>query len=200
MTILPLGLIVGLICFVYFRRKKDPASQLIFLRKLALGTMLVIGVLGTIFIIGKIMADPGGIKGILYSAAWLLPTTALSYLAWRRPKIATPYIWMVCLLSIVISISLAVDPSWWSDFMDKRGAILPMIIFAVGLLVGIWAWHRNTIGGLLLIANGLALVVCSFIAFGLGISTATASISAASAPSVISGLLYLLPERKFSYA
>jgi hypothetical protein len=200
MAILPLAVIVGLICFVYFRRDKDPGHRTFFLRKVALYLMLVLGAFGTVFVVGEIMTDPGGVKGMLLAAAWLLPVAALSYLAWRKPKIATPYIWVASLLSIILSISLALASAWWTDVMNHRGPIVAMVTFAVGIPVAIWARNWNTVGGLLLIVIGLAPVVCSLIAFGFGFATAATSISVASAPSVISGLLYLLPERKLSNA
>jgi hypothetical protein len=187
MAILPLAVIVGLICFVYFRRDKDPEHRTFFLRKVALHLMLVLGALGTVFVVGEIMADPGGIKGVLLAAAWLLPVAALSYL-------------VASLLSIILSISLALASAWWTDVMNHRGPIVAMVTFAVGIPVAIWARNWNTVGGLLLIVIGLAPVVCSLIAFGFGFATAATSISVASAPSVISGLLYLLPERKLSNA
>jgi hypothetical protein len=50
-------------------------------RGLAFTLTVLLGVLGTLFVAGEALADPGGLAGGLLTALWVLPTVALSVLA-----------------------------------------------------------------------------------------------------------------------
>lgn len=109
-----------------------PASARVFV---TLGVILgaVFAAMLVFFIGGEMLADPGGIQGLLFVCAWLVLPAALSILALARPGLASTV--LVIVVAIVLVASLATIP--WAlpvwEFEDTHGPI--NLVVLIGALI-----------------------------------------------------------------
>lgn len=71
------------------------------LRYVAFGLTLLFAVLGTAFIVGSTMMDPGGVPAVVLSVSWSVPMIVLVVFALRRPDAATRALTVVAALGAV---------------------------------------------------------------------------------------------------
>jgi hypothetical protein len=126
------------------------------MRGLAFTLTVLLGVLGTLFVAGEALADPGGLAGGLLTALWVLPMVALSVLARRRPstasRVLTLVTWTVAGFTVVDSLVGAVPADGW-------GPVTAVLTLAVGVALGFLGLHRpGRAGRLLLVLAGTLLV------------------------------------------
>jgi len=114
------------------------------IRKIALYIMLGFAVLGGLFIGGTTLADPGGLRGILFTSAWAIPMIIMSWLGWRRPRIAFPIliVWTFGLLGLLIWQAIA--PDWWRTVINSNGPIISIAIFALATPWTLYGYKRRT--------------------------------------------------------
>ncbi len=114
------------------------------IRKIALYMMLGFAVLGGLFIGGTSLSDPGGLRGILWTGAWLFPMVIGSWLAWRRPRIAFPLLLMWSMGILGLLIWQAIAPDWWRTVINSNGPIITIAIFALSVPLTIYGYQRRT--------------------------------------------------------
>ena len=138
-------------------------------------TLVMLGViLGTafagmlvLFIGGEMLADPGGVQGLLFVAAWLLLPAVLSILAVVRPDLASPV--LVVTSALVVLASLATIP--WAravwEFEDTHGPI--NLVLIIGALIPLVALGRALPerAGWLMIATMVGFVLGQVLSLGL---------------------------------
>jgi hypothetical protein len=114
------------------------------IRKIALYMMLGFAVLGGLFISGESMSDPGGLRGILFTGAWVIPMIIMSWLGWRRPRIAFPILIMWTFGVMGLLFWQAIAPDWWHTIINSDGPIITIAIFALATPWTIYGYKRRT--------------------------------------------------------
>jgi hypothetical protein len=140
-------------------------------RRAGLGWIVAFGVLGTLFIGGETIADPGGWEAAGLVSAWIVPMAAGCVLAWFRPGIALP------VLVVLLAGALVLSTWHW-----RAGPVDAIALFAVSISLGSLGWHRPGRAGLLLLAEAVLA----------GVLSPGGSVAAAAIPAGVAGLLYLL--------
>lgn len=164
------------------------------IRKIALYMMLGFAVLGGLFIAGESMSNPGGLRGIVFTAAWLFPMVVGSWLAWRRPRIAFPLllVWALGILGLLLWQAIA--PDWWHTILNSDGPIISVAIFAVATPLAILGYTRRTrFVGLILVGMP---ILANLAAANTGDNSHApiirgGSTMASTLPAFIAGVLYL---------
>jgi hypothetical protein len=163
-------------------------------RKLGLYVMLAFGVLGGLFIAGESLSDPGGIVGLVTTAAWLFPMIIGCWLAWRRPMIAFPLlmIWSMSILGLLFWQALA--PDWWRTVINSNGPIITIAMFALSVPLAIYGYDRRTrfVALILLGLPILAMLAGSNTGEGSGPILRGGSTLVVSLPILAAGVLYLI--------
>jgi hypothetical protein len=97
------------------------------LRYVAFGLIVFFAVLGSAFIIGETLMDPGEVPAVLLSASWFVPMVALAVYALGRPETATTLltgvtalvasfvVWTGCSASCPVTRSGPSPRSWCSQ-------------------------------------------------------------------------------------
>lgn len=125
---------------------------------LAFSLMALFGVLGTLFVAGEALAEPGGRTGVLLTALWLLPVAAVSLFAWRRPepaaRVLTLVTWAAVALTLVDALGGRVAPETW-------GPVTTVVVFAVGVALGFLGLRRPGRAGLLMLVLAVTLLLAT---------------------------------------
>ena len=84
-----------------------------------------------LFVGGEILSDPGGVQGLAWVAAWLLPPLVLSALALRWPDTAYLLLVAVVGLACVVSVGGVVWAQALWEFEDAHGPVNLLVLVAV---------------------------------------------------------------------
>lgn len=123
------------------------------LRRAAFTWMALIGLFGSLFVIGETFDDPGGWRAVTMVASWLLPLVALAWFALVRPAVAGPVLVVVTLL--VAAFTLA-DAAVGIVPRDGWGPVAAIAVFAVALALAFLGLRRPSRAGVLLLTLGAA--------------------------------------------
>lgn len=129
------------------------------LRYIAFGVMALFALIGSAFITGEALADPGGVAGVLLSACWIAPMVALSVYALRRPEAATRVLTVIAALVasfVVLDAVFAIVPR------DEIGPVGAITGFAAAVSLGFLGLHRPAPAGWLLLVLGAANLAAAF--------------------------------------
>ena len=164
------------------------------LRFVAFGLMLFYAVLGTAFIVGSTMMDPGGDPAIVLSACWFVPMIVLAVYALRRPETATRVLTVVAAL---VAVFVVLDEVYAIVPSDEIGPVAAISVFAVAVALGSLGLHRPARAGRLLLLVGAASLVSVFAKLleseaGQPDAALGGSSAAAAIPALIIGGLFLL--------
>jgi hypothetical protein len=170
------------------------------LRWTAFGLMAFFGFVGSAFMIGETMQDPGGGRGRLMISLWLLPMVVACIVCVAWPRVGSWVAAAAVALLIGVWTWFVLDPEWWRSFMDDHGPVIAIATFAVGLPMAFLGLRTPGRAGWMLLASGLVPVV------GLLIGTWSAQVEEGGLPPrsaivmvlpfVVSGALLLAAERR----
>ena len=117
--------------------------------------MSAFAILGTLFVIGEAMTDPGGFEGVLLASTWVVPLGAVIALIVWAPAIAARVLTVAVLAASAFSASYLLAPDAWRDFEDTHGPVRAIALFAVTVaitLLGYRPRYTRQAGVLLIIA------------------------------------------------
>jgi hypothetical protein len=156
------------------------------LRRAGFLVMAVLGVVVGVFVVGETLDDPGGWPAVGLIATWLVPLVVLGVLAWRRPEWAG---WVLGVLTGAVAVGavwFAVDPQAGRSLENDVGPVRALAVFVVSVALGVLGLARTGLAAVLLLVVGLVPVLAGTLGRG-GMS----SLSAASLPALLTGVLYL---------
>lgn len=119
------------------------------------------------FIGGEMLADPGGVQGLLFVCAWLVLPAALSILALVQPGVASTVLTVTSALVVLASlVAIPLAREVW-EFEDTHGPI--NLVVLIGALIPLVALGRARPerAGWLLIATIAGSVILQGISLGL---------------------------------
>lgn len=168
-----------------------------FTRRLAFSLAVVLALLGSLFVAGYAVEDPGGWQSVGIVASYLLPMLALAAAARLWPSVAG---WVMAGALALLAGSwtwYVVDTEAWTELMDDVGPILGVAMLVVLLPLGVLGLRRPLAAGLML-AGAAVLSYTAFVAsvsdepwYGVADSLTT-SRTVLCAPMLLIGLLFLL--------
>jgi hypothetical protein len=186
-ALLPFGLLlVAVLLGALLVRGGAPARQAHLLRRAGFVAMAVFAVLVGAFVIGETLDDPGGWRAVGLVAAWLVPLAVLAALAWRRPDLATWVLGGLTGVVVIGAVWFAVDPQAGRSLENDVGPVRALAVFVVSVVLGVLGLARTGLAAVLLLVVGLVPVLAGTLGRG-GMS----SLSAASLPALLTGVLYL---------
>ena len=162
-------------------------------RKITLAAMLGFFVLGSLFAGGYAMEDPGGTAGLLAIAQWVVPTLAVSWLAWKRPTWALPVLVLTTAGVAVTALLEARDPMAWQEAWDQNGPVLAISGFGVSVALAVYGYRQRArlTGAMLLVSCGVPLLAGVIMGTQEG-PLIGGSTSAGVLPGLVAGLIYLV--------
>lgn len=122
------------------------------LRRTAFTFMMAFGLLGTLFVAGYALTDPGGLTGIGMTAAWVLPMVALAGLALLRPETGAPVLTFATALVLGFTV---VDSVAGVVPRDDVGPVAAITVFALAVALAALGLHRAKLAGLLMTTTAL---------------------------------------------
>ena len=122
------------------------------LRRTAFGFMMTFGLLGTLFVAGYALDDPGGVTGLGMTAAWVLPMLALTGLALLRPETGGPVLTFATVLVLAFTV---VDSPLGIVPRDDVGPVAAITVFALAVALAALGLHRAKLAGLLMVVTAL---------------------------------------------
>ncbi len=168
----------------------------------AFGLMMLVGLLGTVFVAGEAMTDPGGAAGLVLTAAWLLPMLGLCALSALRPRWASWILHGALVGRLVLWAWLAVDPDYWHQVLGVEGPVLVVATFACGVPAAVLGLHHPRAAGTILVMLGLAPALALFVAAGVTATDLPApnvllrpAAVVTAVPQLLAGALFLLAWR-----
>ncbi len=150
--------------------------------------------LATLMIVGTAFTDPGGWTGVGLTAAWLVPTLALTALAFYRPVTALWVLAVAATIPVAFGMWALLDYPAMSGWEDRTGPVSLVLLLVVALPLGVAGLSRPGPAGALLT---LATVVPWLLAVvGAGSEWGRAlSIGLVSVPLLAAGVLDLVAAR-----
>lgn len=122
------------------------------LRRTAFTFMMAFGLLGTLFVAGYALTDPGGLTGIGMTAAWVLPMVALTGLALVRPETGAPVLTFATVLVLGFTV---VDGVVGVVPRDDVGPVAAITVFALAVALAALGLHRAKLAGVLMVTTAL---------------------------------------------
>ena len=169
------------------------------LRWSAFSLMAAFGLLGSLFVAGETLVDPGGWEAVALVALWLVPMVFLCALAVRRIDTAHRVLVAAVTVLAALWVWFALAPGWWRSLMDERGPVLAIASFAVGVAVAFLGLRRPGTAGALLVVMAAVPVVASAVAAAVldadrpdPAGLLGGSSTAAAIPTLVVGVLLLL--------
>lgn len=138
------------------------------LRRTAFTFMMAFGLLGTLFVAGYALDDPGGLTGIGMTAAWVLPMVTLGALALVRPDTGAPVLTFATVM--VLGFTL-VDGIVGVVPRDDVGPVAAITVFALAVALAALGLHRAKLAGVLMVTTSLVQLgatVLSAVVHGVG--------------------------------
>lgn len=189
--------VVALIHGIYFAFKRDVSKLGHFAGKFALWMMLVVGVLYGMFIAGETFAEPGeGNNAAVLTAAWAVPLVVITFLAWKQPKIAKPFLLVFFGLAVIANIYTLVSPRDYNNFFNTEGPWLGIGSFIFSISATVWGYYNNKkLAGILNVAMA---VIPMLLVARMGEPRAllgAGSTAALMTPAFISGFLLIISDQ-----
>jgi hypothetical protein len=129
------------------------------LRWCAFSLLAMFGLLGSLFVVGETMTDPGGVKGTLLVAAWMVPMAAACIVCLVWPRFGSWVAGVMLALIAGLWAWYAIAPEAWDTFMDDRGPVIAIATFALGLPLAFLGLHEpRRAGWMLLLAAVIPIV------------------------------------------
>lgn len=122
------------------------------LRRTAFTFMMAFGLLGTLFVAGYALDDPGGLTGIGMTAAWVLPMATLGALALVRPDTGAPVLTFATVM--VLGFTL-VDGIVGVVPRDDVGPVAAITVFALAVALAALGLRRAKLAGVLMVVTAL---------------------------------------------
>lgn len=191
MTILvPIFVLLAVVPLI---RHRDRAGRALALRRAGLGWMAVFALFFGAFIIGYTVDDPGGWTALLLVASWVAPLVALSWVAWSRPQWALPVLGVLLAAAVGYSAWTAFGWKAFRTFQNLQGPLDAIALFVVSFALAVLGWRRPLPAAVLLLVATVLPMVFNILGSGAPLSAAFGgSLSAATAPGAVTGMLYLL--------
>jgi hypothetical protein len=168
------------------------------LRYTAFTLMTLFGLFGGLFAAGYAFEDLETWSAIGLTAAFAVPTIALSVVALRVPDRAAP--WFVGLSGLVAVLTL-LEAGFDVVDTDSVGPVVAIGVFGLAVALGFLGLHRSSLSGILLVMLGLAQLGAVVLGFsgelaegggpGLGDMLTTSS-GVIVVPMVVVGILFLV--------
>lgn len=122
------------------------------LRRTAFTFMMAFGLLGTLFVAGYALDDPGGLTGVGMTAAWVLPMVTLGALALVRPDTGAPVLTFATVM--VLGFTL-VDGIVGVVPRDDVGPVAAITVFALAVALAALGLRRAKLAGVLMVVTAL---------------------------------------------
>lgn len=183
--------VVAVVLGVVLSRQKDPQRRATALTRTGAALMAVVTVVGGAFIGGYAMEDPGGSAGLTVLLAWAAPMLFLAALAWFWPGGAAPLLLALTAALLMVCVWFAFDSRMARSFQEVNGPVLAVGVVALAFPAAILGLQRTALAGWVLLALGALPLLITV----LGRSGPIASLAAASAVPLITGVAYLLAAR-----
>jgi hypothetical protein len=147
-----------------------------------------------LFVVGETMTDPGGLVGVGYVLAWLVPLAGMVALAMRRPELFARGMWVLVLVPVAVALWGAVDRGSWVDVQDAVGPVSTLLVMVIGTPLAFLGRHPDQTrdAGLAM----LAITVVPALLLGLSGGMAIVSMLMMSTPVLITALCYLESARE----
>lgn len=168
------------------------------LRYTAFALMTAFGVFGGLFVAGYAFEDLDTWVAVASTAAWLVPTVALSVFALLRPDAAAPVLLGV---AVVVALVTLLDAAFRVVDVDAVGPVVAVGVFAGAVALGFLGLHREALSGLLLILLAVAQFCATVLSHTRGnepgggpriTDLLTTSSGVIVVPMAVVGLLYLV--------
>lgn len=173
-------------------RRPEPADRARFLRRTALGLIGAFVALGSLFIVGETIDDPGGWPAVGLIAAWAVPLIALGALSWSRPEPAAKVLTGLTALMIAASILYAASPGTWRTFEDRHGPIRAIALFVLCGAAGLLGRRRPRPAGVLLLVLAVVPAGVTSLAVDGGMRATSAAVGVVTGPAAVAGVLFLV--------
>jgi hypothetical protein len=170
-------------------RQKERARRVQRLRRIAFVTAIFYAVIGTIFIIGETVTDPGGMKAVGLIALWSVPMLLVAALSWFVPRPMPTVMTVLVALSVGMNLWYLSDAKSWHQFENTNGPIRAVVLFALCVALGVYGYRRPGVAGVLLLVAALTSdLIANFSSHHQG----HVSIDIVTAPAVMMGICYLI--------
>ena len=150
--------------------------------------------LATLMIVGYTLTDPGGWRGLGLTAAWVVPTVALTVLGFYRPSAALWALAVATAVPVGFGVWTLLDYEAARGWEDRNGPVSLVLLMAVALPLVVAGLSRpGPAGALLTIATAVPWLLA---VVGAGSEWGVAfSIGLVSAPFLAAGILDLVAAR-----
>ncbi|NUT70789.1 hypothetical protein [Pseudarthrobacter sp. C4D7] len=185
------AVVLAAVAGVVLVREKDPQRRARALVKMGAVVMTVFTAAAVAFIGGYAMDQPGGMAGLMMTLSWFVPMLVLAALAWFRPAVASPLLILLAAVLVVACVWFALDPATARSLQDSVGPVVAIGVVALAFPAAVLGLKRSGPAGWLLLALGTLPLLVTV----LGRSGPAASLAAASAVPLITGIVYLVAAR-----
>ena len=183
--------VVAVVLGIVTKRQKDPQRRAAALTRTGAVLMAVFTVFGGAFIGGYAMEEPGGSAGLTMLLGWAGPVLFLAAIAWFWPAGAAPLLVALTAAFAALCVWFAADSTMARSFQEVNGPVLAVGVVALAFPAAILGLQRTALAGWVLLALGALPLLITV----LGRSGPIASLAAASAVPLITGVAYLLAAR-----
>jgi hypothetical protein len=160
------------------------------LRYVAFSLMVLFTVVGSLFTAAYALDDPGGWRGALLVAGWLVPLTVLAVVAWRWPARAVPALAVATCAVVLLHGWAFIAGSEWGAVEDRIGPIRAVAAFSVAGPLAVLGLRRAAAAGWSMLALGLLPAVVSA-----RVGPGSSPVFLVAGAVTVAGLLYLLSSR-----
>ena len=185
------AVVLAAVAGVVLVREKDPQRRARGLVKMGAVVMTVFTVAAVAFIGGYALDQPGGMAGLMMTLSWFVPMLALAALAWFRPAAAAPLLMGLAVVLVAVCVWFALDPAAARSLQESNGPVIAVGVIALAFPAAVLGLKRSGPAGWLLFAIGTLPLLITV----LGRSGPAASLAAASAVPLITGITYLVAAR-----
>jgi len=185
------AVVLAAVAGVVLVREKDPQRRARGLVKMGAVVLTVFTVAAVAFIGGYALDQPGGMTGLMMTLSWFAPMVVLAALAWFRPAGASPLLAALAVLLVAVCVWFALDPATARSLQDSNGPVVAIGVVALAFPAAVLGLKRSGPAGWLLFGIGTLPLLITV----LGRSGPAASLAAASAVPLITGITYLVAAR-----